>query len=209
MICFQEIISHFLHQYVDYIIIFDQVKHQSVNQLLYFVPQIILSHLVLMLSTLLAFFFRRWFTARYSCVKLLHFVCLETFHFPEPVGSVTCDRVSPAFNNNDEMKASYVGTSDQCNLSRAHVDSCRGSEVTFGLWLTLPRHCGQYVRAAQNIFDSSNAIFLSIYRIYCTDCACGGTCKVTGMDHLEYFSLFQGYTVLEKRNHSSLIAQFK
>lgn len=41
-------------------------------------------------------------------------------------GSVTTDQVSLAFNNNDEMKASYVGTSDQGNLSRTHVDSCQG-----------------------------------------------------------------------------------
>lgn len=57
-------------------------------------------------------------------------------HFLEAAGFVTCDQVSLAFNNNDEMKASYVGTSDQCNLSHTHVDSCQGPRMTFGLWLT-------------------------------------------------------------------------
>lgn len=61
------------------------------------------------------------------------FCVFRDVHFLEPAASVTCDRVSLAFNNNDEMKASYVGTSDQCNLSRTHVDSCQGSGVTFGL----------------------------------------------------------------------------
>lgn len=61
------------------------------------------------------------------------FCVFRDVHFLEPARSVSCGQVSLAFNNNDEMKASYVGTSDQCNLSRTHVDSCQGSGVTFGL----------------------------------------------------------------------------
>lgn len=74
------------------------------------------------------------YTNRGTVVWSFYALCVYARPLPGTGSGVTCDQVSLAFNNNDEMKASYVGTSDQRNLSRTHVDSCQGSVVTFGLW---------------------------------------------------------------------------